>query len=345
MNIVTFGTLSPGSTVAHRVDALRRLGHYVVSLNPVDFIGSHGFLESWVHFRTGYRLLQNRLLRRLSTYFENCDSSPDLVWIDSGQYLGPRIVLWLRRSLGCPILLYCNDDPTGPRDWLRYASLRRALPYYDLCIHRREVNELEWLALGARRVLRVWMSYDELIHCSSHDESSPVREVLFIGTNMPSENRAQFLYSLVSSGVPLAIYGSRWQRSSYWPLLQPFVKGGSLADTVYSIRLSHSVLCLGMLSTHNRDLHTRRSVEVPASGGTLIAERTSEHKLLYEESVDALFWSTETECILLCKQYLSDEAALSSIRASGHRRVLSLGVANQDICNQILSSLCLDTTR
>jgi spore maturation protein CgeB len=345
MNIVTFGLLTPGSTVAHRADALRRLGHHVLSLNPDDFVGCHGFLESWVHFRTGYRLLQSRLFRRLSTYFINCKLKPDLVWIDSGEYLGPRTLLWLRRSLGCPILLYCNDDPTGPRDWLRFASLRRALPFYDLCVYRREVNELEWLALGARRVLRVWMSYDELIHRCSHVDSPQALETIFIGTNMPSESRGQFLYSIVSSGVPLTIYGSRWQRSSYWPSLQPFVKGGSLADTVYSKRLAHSALCLGMLSIHNRDLHTRRSVEVPASGSTLLAERTSEHKLLYEESVDALFWSSETECIRLCQKYLSDQADLLLIRASGHRRVLSLGVGNQDICNQILSSMSLELSR
>lgn len=345
MNILTFGNLSQGSTVIHRVHALRRLGHHVVSLNPVDFIGRHGFLETWLHYRTGYRLLQARLLRRLSTYLSTCDFKPDLLWIDSGQYLGPRVVRWLRRSLACPILLYCNDDPTGPRDWLRYACLRRSLPFYDLCIHRREVNELEWLALGARRVLRVWMSYDEVIHCSSVLDSSPTREVLFIGTNMPSERRGQFLSSLVNSGVPLAIYGSRWQRSPYWHFLKPFVQGGSLADSFYSKRLGGSVFCLGMLSIHNRDLHTRRSLEVTASGSILLAERTSEHKLLYEELVDALFWSSESECVRLCKHYLSDEAALTSIRSSGHRRVLSLGVGNQDVCHQILSTLFADFPR
>jgi hypothetical protein len=186
------------------------------------------------------------------------------------------------------------------------------------------------------------MSYDEVIHCSSVHDSFPSREVLFIGTNMSSERRGQFLSSLACSGVPLAIYGSRWQRSPYWHTLKPFVKGGALADTVYSSRLARSLLCIGMLSIQNRDLHTRRSLEVPASSSVLLAERTSEHKLLYEESVDALFWTSESECIRLCKQYLSDEVALSSIRASGHRRVLSLGVGNQDVCRHILAILFPD---
>jgi spore maturation protein CgeB len=345
MNIVTFGTLCPGSTVAHRVQALRRLGHNVVSLNPDDFIGRHGFIFTWIHYRSGYRLLQTRLFRRLSRYFATSDLRTELFWVDSGQYLGPYVVRWLRSYLNCPILLYCNDDPTGPRDWLRYACLRRSLPFYDLCIHRREINELEWLALGARRVLRIWMSYDEVIHASCPIDPSPTQEVLFIGTNMSSEKRGDFLNALVCSDVPLAIYGSRWPRSPFWYSLKSFVKGGSLADRDYSERLGHSVLCLGMLSSQNRDLHTRRSLEVTAAGSTLLAERTSEHKLLYEEFVDALFWSSEDECIRLCKHYLADPEALSLIRASGHSRVLSLGVGNEDVCNHILAALSQDFSK
>lgn len=339
MNIYTFGTLKPGSTVVHRVHALERLGHHVVSLDPDDFIGKHGFILSFIHFRTGYRLLQQQLLSRLCSYFSTCTPKPDLLWIDSGQYLGSTVLRWLRSHLSCPFILYCNDDPTGPRDWPRYALLRSAFPYYDLCVYRREINELEWLALGARKVLRVWMSYDEVIHRPSIPYDSPSHEVLFIGTNMATENRGSFLSSLHDSSVPLAIYGSRWQRSRFWRSLRSHIQGGSLADFDYARRLARSLLCLGMLSIHNRDLHTRRSVEVPASGGTLIAERTSEHKLLYEESVEAILWSSIDECIALCKYYLADPEASLLIRKAGHLHVLSLGVGNEDICNQILSAL------
>jgi spore maturation protein CgeB len=337
MNIVTFGSLRPGSTVAHRARALQSLGHQVSALNSDDFIGRHGRISSWLHYRTGYRLLQRRLYKRLHDYFSSLACKPDLLWIDSGQYVGPTVLRRLRLLIGCPIILYCNDDPTGPRDWLRFASLREAFPYYDLCVYRREINELEWLALGARKVLRVWMSYDEVVHQSLSLLDNPVPELLFIGTNISTERRGAFLASLVRSHIPLSIYGSRWQRSAHWPVLRSFISGSSLVDNGYAHRLSLSALSLGMLSTHNRDLHTRRSVEVPASGGALIAERTSEHKLLFEESVEALFWDNVNECISLCKSYLSDPAAISKIRHAGHARTISLGVGNQDICKQVLS--------
>jgi|694.fasta_scaffold05234_6 hypothetical protein len=339
MNIVTFGSLKPGSTVAHRALSLQRLGHNVSSLNCDDFIGHHGRFGSWLHYRTGYRLLQQRLLKRLHNYFTSRVQDTDILWIDSGQYLGPSVLTYLRSLLNCPIILYCNDDPTGPRDWLRFASLRMSIPYYDLCVCRRETNHLEWLALGARKVLRVWMSYDEDIHLLQDSFVTPTAELLFIGTNITTEKRGSFLTALIRAHIPLAIYGNRWHRSRYWSTLRPFVFGSSLADRSYSSRISQSLLSLGMLSSHNRDLHTRRSVEVPASGGTLLAERTSEHKLLYEENYEALLWSGLDECINVCKYYLSHPLELESIRASGYRKVTSLGVGNDDICRQVLSSI------
>lgn len=339
MNIVSFGSLSPGSTVAHRAAALRRLGHNAITLNPVNFIGRHGRVASWFHYRTGYRFLQTKLLRELNAYFKSFESHIDLLWIDSGQFVGVNVLRHLKTILACPIILYCNDDPTGTRDKPRFSSLRSALPLYDLCVFRRDSNELEWLALGARKVLRVWMSYDEIIHQLSHPSSVPNSELLFVGTNIPTERRDFFLSTIIQSGIPLSIYGARWQRSPYWPQLRPFIKGPSLADREYSERLSKSALCLGLLSRHNRDLHTRRSVEVPSAGSILIAERTSEHKLLYEEQVEALFWSSVQECCELSLRYLCDNDKLTSLRHYGHQRVLSLGLGNEDICKKIIATV------
>ena len=96
-------------------------------------------------------------------------------------------------------------------------------------------------------------------------------------------------------------------------------------------------ICLGFLSHQNRDLHTRRSVEIPACGGLLCAERTSEHQLLYEEGVEALFWDTAEECAKKCKKILADSQLNHSVRSASSRRIREMGVGNEDICRQILT--------
>jgi hypothetical protein len=183
------------------------------------------------------------------------------------------------------------------------------------------------------------MSYDETIHQLHQENTTHKSELLFIGTNITTEKRGAFLAALIRANIPISIYGDRWQRSAYWSILRPHVFGSSLADRTYSHRLSQSLLSLGMLSRQNRDLHTRRSVEVPVSGGTLLAARTSEHKLLYEENYEAIFWSELDECIRRCKYFLSHPSQLQLIRNLGYRRVTSLGVGNEDICRQVLSSI------
>lgn len=339
MFIIQIGNTETGSTSSHRAAALQRLGHEVLSLPPSSLIGIHSFLASWLHYRTGYRLLQHQILNRLMNLSLHKSYKPGLIWIDCGEYFGPTIVNWLRSTFNCPVLLYCNDDPTGQRDWPRYALLRKSFPYYDLCVYRREINELEWLALGARRVLRVWMSYDESIHSSTMPTKHLNHNLLFVGTNIPAESRDSFLISLIRAHIPLSIFGARWSRSRHWSELRSSYCGGSLADHHYAEQLANSLLCLGMLSNFNRDLHTRRSVEVTAAGSTLLAERTSEHELLYEEGVEALFWSSVEECIRFCKYYHSHPELLRAIQLAGHSRVLSMGVGNEDICRQILSCL------
>ncbi len=337
--ILYLGDDSAGSTSGHRVAALRRLGHEVIPVDPRSLFSSGSRVKQWLDYRTGYRLIQCKLLAALQCRILELSLCPTLIWVNSGELLGSEILAWLRLAFNCPLVLYCNDDPSGPRDWLRFASLRHALPLYDLCICCREVNELEWLALGASRVLRVWMSYDELIHYVNDSTCSPCLIVSFAGTNIPNEHRDRFLLALLRCGVPLSLQGSNWQRSPVWSHLKPCYSDQALRDRAYASYLRKHALSLGLLSHGNRDLHTRRSAEVPAAGGVLLAERSSEHQLLFEEGVEAFFWDSTDECASVAKKALVNPATLGSVRKAGHELVGAAGMGNEDICQHVLAML------
>lgn len=340
LTVLYIGDHSPASTSRHRADALRRIGCKVTILDPAQVNGSITRLRAFLDYRTGYYFRQSSLLRQLQTRIAELSARPGLVWVNGGELLGPRIIRWLRSECGCPVILYQNDDPLGNRDGNRFLSLKSSLPYYDLCVFVRLETQLEALAIGAKRTLRVFMSYDEHIHASPSGFSSvPKPIVSFIGARIPGENRDHFLLTLLNAGLPISLIGNRWNRSRYWPVLKNVYHGPARFGTPYSQALASAAVSLGFLSHQNRDLTTTRSFETPACGGLLCAERTSEHQLLYEQTQDAIFWSSSSECIQECRNLLRDPRRNQQIRVSGLNQVFRLGVGNEDICRQILASL------
>lgn len=342
-NILYFSDNNPGSTSAQRGRALERLGHSVFLVNPVKattgLLGSH-----WLgplHYRSGYRLLQAQLKKWTGQILETAPK-PDLIWVNSGELLGPECLKILKQA-GYPLILYNNDDATGTRDGRRFDLLLQALPYYDLCVVRRRENVVEYRAKGAKEVLLVRMSYDEVAHqpfVRMADIPDAFRsEVAFIGTWIRHEKRDEFLLELIRQGVPLSIWGGRWRKSACWKDLEQAFRGDALAGREYVAAIQGAKICLGLLSKGNRDLHTRRSVEVPFAGGLLCAERTSEHLEMYRENSEAAFWSDAGECAGRCMQLLAQDKEREEIRLQGMRRVRSLGVGNEHICRNILDAV------
>jgi spore maturation protein CgeB len=340
-NILYFGDSSSGATSAHRANALKRVGHNVMVSDPYKVVetnlGSRIFGP--IHFRTGYKLLQSKIAKWIRGVLEGVATKPDLIWVDLGELMGPNCLKEMQK-VGCPIVLYNIDDPTGKRDGRRFDSLIDAISYYDLVAVVRTETALECEQLGARHVIRVYRSYDEIAHqpFSSLAEIPDKfkSDVAFIGTWMRYEKRDEFLLELISRGVPVSIWGDRWQKSPNFSQLQSHWRGGALSGRDYVAAVQGAKICLGLLSKGNRDLHTTRSLEVPFSGGLLCAERTSEHTEMYKEGVEAVFWSDASECAQVCKKLLNDEVRREEIRVAGMKKVRSLKVGNEDICDKIL---------
>ncbi|WP_020605127.1 CgeB family protein [Spirosoma spitsbergense] len=343
MNIFYIGEEKSSSTSSHRAFALKRLGHNVEIFNPRSdnrgYLGNS--LVSKFHYHTGYIFLQGRMCSWLKKILNN-GTSPDLIWIDSGELIGKEC-LRILRSVNVPVILYNVDDPTGARDGNRFFSLKKALPLYDLVVVVRKETQNECFNYGVHNVLLKLRSYDEVAHSAYVDlnEIPPQfsSEVAFIGTWMRHERRDEFLLHLIDAGIPISIWGNRWHKSPYWNRLKPYFRGNALGGRDYVSAMQGAKICLGLLSKGNRDLHTQRSLEVPYAGGVLCAERTTEHLDMYRDGVEAVFWSDATECICVCKKLLSDDHLREKIRLAGMQRVRSLQVGNEDVCQQILKEV------
>ena len=187
------------------------------------------------------------------------------------------------------------------------------------------------------------MTADEVQHAprpmSENEVATWGCEVLFIGTWMPE--RGPLLAKLLSLGVPLSVRGSHWQRAPEWPLLAQAYVGGPVFGDDYARAIQGARVSLGLLSKGNRDLHTTRSLEIPALGGLLCAQRTSEHVAMYDDGHEAVFWSDLEECAHRCKQLLADEPHRKAIAAAGSSRVRRNGHFNEPMLRSVIEALTL----
>ena len=340
--VLYLGASNAGSTSRHRADALKRLGHDVVVADP--YLAAAKQLQNrWLgvaHFRTGYRFLQPKI----NQWIANILLHPhrfDIAWVDAGELFGANCMRLLRNA-GLSTVLYNHDDPTGTRDGHRFDTLLKSLPFYDICAVVRKENVQEYKNYGAQSVVRVWRSYDEVMHASYQDSSDiPAgfrSEVAFIGTWMRAEGRDQFVLDLVRRGIPVSIWGQRWEKSALWEQLRGCHRGGNLSGRDYVAAIQGAKVCLGMLSKGNRDLHTTRSMEIPYAGGVLCAERTSEHLELYKEGVEAVFWSDVDECAKQCRRLLDDDIWRESVRRAGMVRVRASHLGHEEICRSLVDA-------
>ncbi|MGO9673435.1 MAG: glycosyltransferase [Methylocella sp.] len=305
-------------------------------IDPYDWIGRSIWMARWL-YRTGGLGIGLKINRPIFNAVKR--SAPDLIWVDQGQFLGGALITKLR-TLSVPIVNYTIDDPFGGRDGRRFNNYFGALPFYDLLAVVREENVAEAYAHGARNVLRIWMSADEIAHrprvLTDEDARKYASEVCFVGTWFPE--RGLFMAELVRAGLPLSIWGDRWQRAPEWPVLAPHWRGPGQHDPeIYARIIQCAKISLGLVSKGNRDLHTSRSFEIPAIGGLFCAERTDEHRESFKEDVEAVFWSDAKECVDQCRRLLSDDELIAAIKRSGHLRYLRSPYNNEAVLKTILN--------
>ncbi len=328
---------SATGTSHHRALALQRLNHQVTVIDPRRLLPGSGVMDSWIH-HTGGLLLDQLISRRVLEHLKY--TTFDLVWVDGGVLVTPAVIRELKNRFGL-VVNYNIDDPFGGRDRWKWRNYLRAVGCYDLVVVVRACNVEEAYAAGAREVIRVSMSADEVAHAprelTSEDRRRWDSSVLFAGTWMPE--RGPFLARLLQLGVPLSIFGDRWHKAKEWPSLRPHWRGpGIYKDDDYARAVQCAGVCLGLLSKGNRDLSTTRSFEIPYLGGVLCAERTFEHKQLYREDEEALFWSTPEECAEKCRRVLASPDLRWRIAARGRARCVHNRTTNQAVLQSILST-------
>lgn len=319
----------------HRIKTLaswRKLAECVdvVFTFPAD---SQRTLVDRVTYRLGMPSDPGRINQRL---LQGQKAEPaGLIFFVKGVHIRPATVRHLKQ-MGARCVFWSNDDMWGRpnRNWW----FSRAARHYDLVVTQKSYNcdPGELPSLGAK-VLFQDKAYDPALHYPVPGGDDAYRHaVLFIGT--AEKPRQAALRMLADHGVPVHVYG--WGKDGGFlqhPHLHLHQK--HLYGRDYAAAFSSATISLNFLRRQSRDLQTGRSVEIPACGGFMLAERTAEHLRLFEEGLEAEYFDGSVELLEKTRYYLAHPAQAAEIAQRACARAHAGGYSFDDRMKEIVEKV------
>lgn len=305
------GSAGSGSLATSFADGARAEGHVAdVHDFPELMAGSRSLFLSR---RLGLDQLTARaLLHRLRLQLEA--SSPDLVLVVKGRFLGAAFVRGLRRALNVPVLNYYPDHPLWPGhdDPEILAAL---LEYDEVLVWGSDLQT----ALEQRGVVRsrlVQFGYDPAVYRRRPATAAYRWDVAVVGQCY--EQRLRFAEALVEFDV--LVSGLGWSRAA---------AGGPLAGRTSDRSYPGADTCelywgsrvaVNILADWNVPAHNMRTFEIPASETAMVATRTPDHETLFGEE-GAVLVSSPEEARSAIGRLLADPERLKSVARIGRERI------------------------
>ena len=318
---------------------LPELGHQVEVVNEEQHFGA---LPSSL-WRRGFKRLAGtppgawRFNREICRKARDCQ--PDLVIVLKGSYVEPSTLRRLRSETGAILVNYCLDDFFSLNPKGVTPQMRACITLWDLIATTKRYNVPELAGAGARRAAFVRCGYDPLVHypvtLTPAEQGDWVSDVLFIGTY--EKERADWLEALAApSQVNLRVYGNGWETVPRSSPLYRHIQGRPLYGQEKRLALAGARIALAFLRKVNRDTYTDRSFEIPACGAFMLAERSDEHRLLYQEGEEIACFDTPGELLKKVRYYLAHPRERANVAEAGYQRLTRNGHTYEHRLKEIL---------
>jgi spore maturation protein CgeB len=258
------------------------------------------------------------------------------IMIIKGNHIKPSTLKYAKRA-NIKLLSWSDDDMFNRDNRSYYYDW--GLKYYDMVITQKSyncnLNELP--ALGAKYVFFRNKAYDKDTHrlydCSNGKYNF---DVLFIG-HFEEERYKSILY-LAENGVKVDIFGPAWGK--YKSINKNLmIHDKMLVAEEYANALSCAKISLCFLRKVNRDLQTSRTMEIPACGGFMLAERTNEHLKLFKEDEEAAYFNSNEELLEKTRYYLENEERRKIVANNGRLRCERSSYSYDDRAQEIVNEL------
>jgi spore maturation protein CgeB len=264
--------------------------------------------------------------------------TPWMIWVEKGVFIWPSTLEIAKTSGVRFLVLYSPDNFFLWQNNSRH--LWNGLPSYDIVVTTKTHNARRLRQKGAKSVFLSGNAYDPETHrpviLSEEEYAKFACDVSFVGRWEPE--REKWLERVASIGVKLSIWGYRWERAKSL-FVKNACKGEPVLGSDYAKAICGSKINLCLLSRLAKDSITQRSVEIPACGGFMLAERTEEHIVHFSENIEAAYFTGLDEMCQKIEYYLAHDKERQTIAAAGRQKCLSAGFSYDARIQEIFKAL------
>lgn len=263
----------------------------------------------------------------------------DVVWIDKGLSINARTLKFIKRILpSCLIVTFSPDNMT--KRFNQSENYLKAIQFYDYTITTKSYIFESLEEMGHRNIIFAHKTYEPTFHfpmeLTETEKSKYICDVGFIGAW--EYERCESIKFLADNNIQVIVYGDgRWKDySNYSKNLK--VRDG-LFSSDYCKALGAFKISLCFLRKMNQDQQTARTMEIPACGTFMLAERTEEHLELFREGEEAEFFESNEELLEKCRYYLEHHVKREEIAANGLARCQTSGYSNEMLVKKLLDRI------
>ena len=344
LSIANLSNYGEANTALHRHRALCKI--YPNQVDEFDFKFEFRLIDKIIQkiFLKGFNLAYigtNLYNKKLIDQVRNNDYK--MIWIDKGVFIKSNTLEYIKNNFPNILIIgYSPDEMTQRHN--QSADFLASLKYYDAYITTKSYAIQDLKKLGAKRVYFVNNAFEPTFHFPRCITELDIKllggDIGFIGTW--EQERANSIIFLAEKGLNVRVWGGgKWlnYKGKYKNLI---IEDRGLFSEAYSKALVAFKINLCFLRKINFDQQTTRSIEIPASGGFMLAERTAEHLNLFEENKEAVFFSSDQELYEHCAYYLKNENERLRILQSGYLRCLNSGYDNYQTIKRVLDKIMSD---
>ena len=341
LRILMVSDLWQGSDSYALARAFRRAGHSVTIVSDSTYYG-----REWSSrvLRAARKLLRPFIVRDFNAALTKAANGlqPHLLFVCKGQLVEPYAIEAAKKA-GALAALWWPDVSFfahGP-------SIPRAVPHYDWVFTTKTFGLADLKAkFGMTSASFLPHAFHPEVHrkfrCDESDIARYGCDASFIGTWSPKKQALMEALVAARPGIKLKIWGMQWEKAG--AKLAPWIESREVLGAEYAKAIRLSKVNLGILSEMRKgassgDLITARTFHIPACGGFMLHERTTEAAEFFVEGRECAMFEGAEEMAAKVGYYLDHPQEREEIAEAGHVRCLHSGNSVDDRVRAILAKV------